>query len=203
MVEGEDENLLMAEKVLFQNDLDNPNLLRDNILYYVAGYLVKSLCARLHCRSCQWELLLDPTDCHASKTSVYPLYARFVAFKQKGGLIFPSLAVIKIVKATEVVFQRRVVDHGIGISSERNIGLKIQNAVLDIVGTSVFKHTQHYYEHTVGERDHLSSLLKMVTKRYLDVRMNTYAKKYTAEVVHKNIPSNRHHLTRTILFSNL
>ena len=75
--------------------------------------------------------------------------------------------------------------------------------MLDIVGTSVFKHTQHYYEHTVGERDHLSSLLKMVTKRYLDVCMNTYAKKYTAEVVHKNIPSNRHHLTRTILFSNL
>ena len=203
VVEGEDENLLMAERVLFQNDLDNPNLLQDNILYYVAGYLVKSLCARLNCRSCQWELLLDPTDCHASKTSVYPLYARFVAFKQKGGLIFPSLAVIKIVKATEVVFRRRVVDHGIGISSERNIGLKIQNAVLDIVGTSVFKHTQHYYEHTVGERDHLSSLLKMVTKQYLDVRMNTYAKKYTAEVVHKNIPSNRHHLTRTILFSNL
>ena len=45
--------------------------------------------------------------------------------RSKGGLILPSLPVIKIVKATEVVFQNRITDKGIGITIERNLWLKI------------------------------------------------------------------------------
>ena len=63
---------------------------------------------------------------------------------------------------------------------------------------------EHYYEHVPGaESDRPSNLQKMVIKKYLDVRMSTYAKKYSEMVVHKNIPSMRHHLTRTIVFSKL
>ena len=69
-----------------------------------------------------------------------------------------------------------VIDKGIGISTERNLALKIQNAVLEIVGIGVFGNSQHYYDHALGETDHLSSIVKMVTKRYLDVRMSTYGK---------------------------
>ena len=87
--EHNDRNVILAEQLLIQHDLDNPNLLRDNILYYVAGYIVKALLVRIHCHSCKSELLLDPNDCHALKLTVYPLYARFVAFKQKGGLYLP------------------------------------------------------------------------------------------------------------------
>ena len=43
----QDQNLLMAEKLLIENDLDSPSFLWDNILYYVAGFLVRSLLARL------------------------------------------------------------------------------------------------------------------------------------------------------------
>ena len=35
----EDRNLLMAEKLLIKNNLDCPNFLHDNVLYYVAGFL--------------------------------------------------------------------------------------------------------------------------------------------------------------------
>ena len=82
----------------------------------------------------------------------YPWHAHCAVFKQKGGLIFPSLPVIKIVKATEVVFWNRVIDKGIGISTERNLGLKIQNAELEIVGIGVFGNLQHYYDHALGEK---------------------------------------------------
>ena len=163
----QDQNLLMAEKLLIENDLDSPNFLWDNILYYVAGFLVRSLLARLQCNNCKTHSLLDPTDRHALKMPVYPWYAKFTEFKQKGGLIFPSLSVIKIVKATEVAFQNRIIDKGIGVTIERNLRLKIQNAVLESIGNGIFGDSLHYYDHTIGETDHFSTLVKMVTKRYL------------------------------------
>ena len=169
IAEHDDDNMIMAEQLLIQNDLDNPNLLRDNILYYVAGYIVKTLLVRIQCQSCKSELLLDPNDCHALRMPVYPLYARFVAFKQKGGLVFPSLDVIKIVKATEVVFWRRVIGQNVGISAEKNLTLKIQNSVLESIGGTVFANSSHFFDHTIGKRDHLSSLVKVVSKWCLDI----------------------------------
>ena len=165
--------------------------------------ICKSLLARLQCNNCKTHLLLDPTDRHALKMPVYPWYAKFAEFKQKGGLIFPSLPVIMIVKVTEVIFRNIIIDKGIGITIERNLGLTIQNAVFKSIGNGIFGDSSHYYDHIIGETDHLSTLVKMVTKRYLDVRMSTYGKNYSEMVVHQNLPSNRHHLTRTILFSNI
>ena len=36
--------------------------------------------------------------------SSYPMPAKFTIIKQKGGLIFPSVSVLKIIKAAEIVF---------------------------------------------------------------------------------------------------
>ena len=58
IAEHDDDNMIMAEQLLIQNDLDNPNLLRDNILYYVAGYIVKTLLVRIQCQNCKSEFLL-------------------------------------------------------------------------------------------------------------------------------------------------
>ena len=101
----ESAHLVNAEKMLIQNDIDNPNMLLDNILYYVAGFIGRSLLGRLSGTSCISELLLDPNNCHGVNLSSYPFYTHFTVLKQTCGLIFPSLAVLKIVKATEVVFQ--------------------------------------------------------------------------------------------------
>ena len=142
--QNDDPDIIMAEQILIQNDLDYPNMLRDNILYYVSGFIVRSLLSQMHCDNCKSELLLDPTDSHAANAYLYPLFARFAASKQKGGLIFPSLSVLKIVKATEVVFCRRVIDQGIGISAEKNCGLKIQNAVLECIDNALFNTLQKH-----------------------------------------------------------
>ena len=52
------------------------------------------------------ELLLYPRDPHALKIIDYPMHAKFTCFKQKGGLILPSPAVLKMVKAAEVHFKK-------------------------------------------------------------------------------------------------
>ena len=123
-----DPHTLIAETVLTQNDLDRPNVLWDNVMYYVSGFLVKSLLARVQCVTCRDELLLDPRDCHAYKMyNMYPVYAKFTAFKQQDRLVFPSASVLKIVKATEVIFRRRVIEQGFGISTDINLFGRIQS----------------------------------------------------------------------------
>ena len=101
----DDPDTVMAEKMLNENDMDHPNILRDNVLYYVSGFIVQSLLTKLQCANCRAELLLDPDDSHASHVSSYPMFTRFTAFKEQGGLIFPSVAVLKIVKATLTILR--------------------------------------------------------------------------------------------------
>ena len=68
------------------------------------------------------------------KAVAYPIHTKFTCFKQNGGLLFPSVAVLKIVKATEVIFKKRVNWQERGIAKERNLDLKIQYAVLEQLG---------------------------------------------------------------------
>ena len=82
--------------------------MQDNVLYYISGFVVRALTSKLKCKEYIGELLLDPTDPHALKVTDCPMHAKFTCFKQKGGLILPSPAVLKIVKAVEVLFKKRV-----------------------------------------------------------------------------------------------
>ena len=90
--------------MLIENDLNSPNILRDNVLYYISGFIVSSLLSKLDCSSCRSELLLDLNDCYVLNMSSFPFYAMFADSKQKGGLVFLSVGVLKIVKAAEVIF---------------------------------------------------------------------------------------------------
>ena len=89
---------------------------------------------------------------------------------QSGGLIFPSQGVLKIVKAAEVLFKNRVVFKDKQISYEKNLELKIQCGVLHQLGLDIFsRSSDHFFDHTIGEEcDHLSSLLRLVTKKFED-----------------------------------
>ena len=106
-------------------------------ILYISGFIVRSLLKQLQCTVCRSELLLDVHDPHALRRYSFPVQS-LLKFKQQEGLIFPSLAVLRIVKATEVLFKRRVMTNEIGITNERNLDLKIQSAVLEQIGVDVF-----------------------------------------------------------------
>ena len=117
----------------------------------------------------------------------------------------PSPAVMHIIKSTEVIFRERIIRSEHGMTTERNISLKIETAVADQLGHTVFHaDNAHYFEHHIGQqRDHLSSLMRLVTRKCLNLRLKTYGKLYTEFVVQKNMPSIRHELNKTILFRNM
>ena len=164
----DDPDTVMAEKMLIKNDMHHPNIPRDNVLYYVLGFIVQSLLTKLQCANCKAELLLDPDNSHASHVSSYPMFARFTVFKQQGGLIFPSVAVLKIVKTTKTMLRSRVVGQNMGINTEKNLDLKIGCAVFAELGPDIFNNVLgHFFEHGLGiESDHPSSLLRIVARKH-------------------------------------
>ena len=59
----------------------------------------------------------------------------------------PSPAVMHIIKSTEVIFREHIIrsEHG---TTERNISLKIETAVVEQLGHTVFyADNAHYFEH--------------------------------------------------------
>ena len=191
---------LEIEKSLIEVDHLDPNELKDNILYYIGGFIVRKMLPVVKCTKCRKELLLDVDDSHALKVNEYPVRARFTKSVQRGGLIMPSNSVLRLVKATEVIFKCRVIYNEKGITAEKNLKLKIETAVVEQFGLNIFNHVDgHFFECHIGqERDHLTSLMRSVVEMYLDFRLKSYGKRYTEIMAHKNLPSSRHELTKTI-----
>ena len=162
--------------MVIQLDKESPNDLLDNVLFYIAGLLVRPLLQKLTCNTCKSALLLDPTDSNATKYPQYPLYAKFILLKRC--LIFPSSAVLKIVKATEVLFKRRVLWMKKAINLQKNISLQIEGALLKQLGPTIFSNIEgHFFDHTlIEESDYLNTLMRVITKKYLSMRLKTYAK---------------------------
>ena len=63
------------------------------------------------------------------------------------------------------------------------------------------RHTESINQPLI-EEDHRLWLLKCVANSYLTIRLSTYGKQYTEMVVDCGRPSQRHHLTKQILFNN-
>ena len=115
-----------AESIMIHIDDQSPNCLQDNILYYTGGFIVCTLLQELECAKYKKELLLDPDNPTARNMTSYPVFAKFTQWKQYGSLVLPSPAVLRILKATEVIFKRRVIDTERGITTEKMIDLKIE-----------------------------------------------------------------------------
>ena len=193
-----------CEKLLIEFDQEGPSEMLDNVLYYIGGYILQSLLRKVDCEQCKEALLLDTENPHGQNMVFYPLQAKFTCFKQMGGLLFPSIALLKILKAAEVIFRRRVIEQGKGICFDKNLSAAIQSAVVEQFGSAVFDQSQkHFFDHSLSiEADHLITLLRLVTEKYVLLCLKTYSKRFTEMVVHKNEPSLRHRLTKTILFKN-
>ena len=198
------EDDISCEQMLIELDQESQNELQDSILYYIGGNIAWSLLKALQCSTCKSAVLLDPENPHGEDMSSYPPEAKFTSFKQKGGLLFPSLAVFKVIKTAEVIFKRRVLWEGKEMSFRKNLKKRIESAVLEQLGLDIFATSQdHFFEHALGtESDHLSALLRLITSKYVSLRLKTYGKRFTEMVTHKNVPSLRHTLTKAILFKN-
>ena len=70
---------------------------------------------------------------------------------------------------------------------KKNIGLKIESALVEQFAPDIFNNVDnHFFDHHIGqERDHLTSLLRLVVKRYLNLRLKTW------QEIHRNDSSQK------------
>ena len=82
------------------------------------------------------------------------------------------------IKATEVLFKRRVISCDSGITMEKNIGLKIESAIVEQFVPNIFNNVRnHFFDHEIGqEGDHLTSILRVVVQKYVNLCLKTYGK---------------------------
>lgn len=186
----------------FSNVLDGVTKITENILYYISGFILRGIVTSLDCEECS-EALLTPTSDHQYSYS----YVSFINRKDRGGLLHASYGVYKVILTCEKSFKINVLNKcDSRISTESKL---IQHMVFEVLQSFDWNHyfpsiSDHGFHVEVGfEDDHLTQIIKRMAYKYLNMRLHTYAKRYTREVLNKDKPSIRHQLTKLVLFKNM
>ena len=120
-----DADSLKLDQESIENALKTTSMtfVTENVLHYIAGYILRSILKSIGCDLCV-ESLLVPKQMsdHQYFTS---LYGSLVQIKNSGGLIQSSYFVYKVITTAEKIFHLTVVDNPLKITSNRVLVLKM------------------------------------------------------------------------------
>ncbi len=179
-----------------------------NILFYIAGYIVSKLVKLLTCADCITSLTSQPStncdqDCCGVRYNSAAAASAFTLFVNNGGLKIPSKSVFQIIEYAELVFKRNICKEGNSISNKKNLKktmiMSVCHHFVDIHQVLFADHEEDINER-VFEDEHRTKLVKHCADQYFTLRLFTYAKRFNANVVQKGQQSDRHRLTKLILF---
>lgn len=89
------------------------SLITENVLYYISGYVVKTLLQNLKCESCIRGILDTPSvhnHTYCNEGDDNKSIRKFTFVKQRGGLKLPSDSVYKTIRLTETLFKSLIID---------------------------------------------------------------------------------------------
>ena len=95
----------------------------ENVLYYIAGYILRSIRKSIDCNLCV-ESLLVLKQMSDHQCFIYP-YSSLVQIENSGGLIQSPYFVYKIITTAEKIFHLAVVDNPLKIMSNRVLVSKV------------------------------------------------------------------------------
>jgi hypothetical protein len=186
-----------------------------NVLFYIAGYIVTQLIDKLPCPSCKMSLIPAPDEanstcqhgCTSSRYHEAGKASAFTLFVNKGGLRIPSTSVFHTIEYCEHVFKTMVCGKdGKQITKETNLKKKMivevcRHFMLDTT-VDLFADHEDGDNEILVEDDHKTKLIKFTADKYFTLRLFTFGKKYNKEIVNGGKQSNRHRLSKLILFNN-
>lgn len=198
----QDEEELSKIRVLF--DSCNISPIQENILYYISGYVVRNIAKQVTCPQCL-QLLYMPAELRDHPYAPRS-YARLVMSKNRGGLAEASFMALKVIESSEKAFKLNVIHQDKNITKQDKIMKKMVIHILQAHDwrSYFYRLDAHGFEIEHGfQDDHKTQLIKRLAIKYLTIRLHTYAKRYTREIIHDKIPSKRHQLNKFTLFSNI
>ena len=184
----------------------------DNILEYISGFVVAKLVKKVKCPSCIANLTgSSPKPPNRSEHDYFKTTANepkpgFLHFFNNGNLQMPSKFVVDVIKYAETIFKLHVTSQTSRQISKKNLKTRMIIEFCQHFGQVATnslppRHTESPNQPLI-EEDHRLWLLKCVANAYLTIRLSTYGKQYTEIVVNCGRPSQRHQLTKQILFNN-
>ena len=192
------------------NQIDNTELteLKQNILYYIAGFVVRKIQRKIKCTPCLEALFRHniPVSVNSEIILSKSNYRSFTTYINRGGLLFPADAVYTIVETTEKFFQQMVLQKESKITKDQRLTDKLVAATarkLDV--QQLFPSlADHYNANELGTEDvHATQLLKEIVGQYARIRLLTYARQHTRETVNSNRASIRHKNLKLTLFNHM
>lgn len=166
-----------------------------NILYYIAGFVVKTISPKVFCISCKKSLLKKQTDHNYGHKDNY---TKFVDIKNFGGLVSASSSVFEIIKETEKkIF---ILTNNLGNMNVSKISTKIIILIKNYfsLNPQIFSELDCEEEYMLSS-PHKLELIKLVVSMYLKIRFHAFAKNHSLAI---NCTSKRNKLNKLVLFLN-
>jgi len=174
-------------------NLDSLSLFVENVVGYVAGYVVRAVKSKVSCPSCQLAL-----TCNEKLDDTFRSDFGLIEQRDMGGLIRPSDDVIAVCKSAERCMRMYTGTGQRPMYTGGNVCLQICSKVLShFIGTSVFVSLADHAVETEAISNHQVQLIRTIAKCYVQLRLRHQCKSYTRFVQGESC---RSVLGKTILF---
>lgn len=176
---------------------------QENVVFYIAGYIVCCLVNATTCSHCI-EILTYKSGASIDHSYSTPTeaYKSFTNFVTRGGLVYASDVVYKIVhfaeKQISLLLQNKFV-----LKSKINLKQKLINIVINnfVANMNLFQPTHPVVQEFVSEECHEIQIMRKIVDIYMKCRMFHHSKLLNLKL-HGNSATVRQKMTKLILFSN-
>jgi hypothetical protein len=173
-------------------ETDQSRIIKDNILYYITGFIVRKFLKIIDCSTCVDNLIEQSSEHNYSHKHVYSVSTDV---KNGGGLLKSSKNVMKLIKyignSLIKLTNNNFTSHISGLSAKIIISTKNYVYNFNILQNMTCS------DHSFLE-NHRLDLVTLICKEYLKIRLHHVAKSKTSSIVSK-----RRQLTKLVLFSNM
>ena len=188
------------------NELDNISKpVQDNILYYIAGYIVRSLMGSVSCESCSEALIQAKRpkyNDHQYSNNFLEPHELLTTVKDRGGLLIPSASVFNTVKQCERTFMAAVILNPAADIANKALKLCLlatfRRQIIEEQPVSLF--ANGFCDIEVGMLSHQQQLINMIAEKFFDLRLKHYSRKYNSIIINNNLASDRNKFSRMVIF---
>ena len=193
----------MSEDILFAFLNYDVSIYKCNVLFYIAGVLVKKIAKTVSCEQCSALLFYSPSR-DAIYDHNYQLpspYAQFLMVKNKGGLVISAVQVYEVLLICETIFRAVSISDIIYIKKSKLVYHVVKQVLARPVLINYFP-SAACDVHFAMENVHGISIIKKIADLFFDVRLLYYIKKVTQSLLQNKEGSKRFIFNKLILFSN-
>lgn len=166
-----DDNLINILKLVDKVELTS---YKNNIIYYIAGYIIRNFTAGCICKYCLDIVSVSNTRDHSYAIDLNCI-SSFISFVSRGKLLHPSPAVFHIIQYAEKVFQSFISS---GKVKDNHITtLVVHLGKLLFVPKIKTLFTPEHPITTTCEVLHKLQIISYLTKTYVTLRLKAFSKK--------------------------